>query len=172
MHNMIKAYEIGYMLEDVKVRMLKNVNINIFDIKINAKQDDTNLIPRWLAYILRSNNLAEINEQDMSIELTRALSREKISSSDQLTQLKPDFYIKLNKIMREMRENEREKLLIYMNDLLDIRLWKIINIARSAALTPDLEQKLTIEERILFNTIYKAISEFKDRVLRSEYNKD
>lgn len=162
---MRKAYEIGYMLEDVRVRFLTNVNIDIFDIDIKAKQDDTNLIPRWLAKILKDDNLVEINEQDMSIELTRALSREKMSSSDQLTQLKPDFYIKVNKFIDNLKENEKEKLIIYLHDLIDARLWKILNIVRSSTLTPEIEQKLTIEEKILFDGMYKEISKFKE-VLR------
>ncbi len=163
---MSKAYEIGYMLEDVRVRFLTNVNIDIFDISINAKQDDTNLIPRWLANILKDDNLVEINEQDMSIELTRALSREKITGSDQLTQLKPDFYIKVNRFIDDAKENEKEKLIIYLHDLVDARLWKILNIVRSSNLSPEIEQKLTIEEKILFNGMYKELNRFKERVLR------
>ncbi|RMF31166.1 MAG: DNA replication complex GINS family protein, partial [Candidatus Nitrosothermus koennekii] len=92
--------------------------------------------------------------------------REKITGSDQLTQLKPDFYIKVNKFIEDIKENEREKLIMYLHDLLDIRLWKILNIVKSASLTPELEQKLTIEEKILFNSMYKAINEFKDSVIR------
>jgi DNA replication initiation complex subunit (GINS family) len=162
----LKTYEIGYMLEDLKVRFLQDVKINIFDINIDAKRDDTIIIPRWLAQILKDTKLVEINEQDMSIELTRILSREKLTSIDQLTTIKPDFYIKINKFIQESKESDKEKLTIYLHDLIDIRLWKILNIARTTNLTPEFEQKLTIEEKILFNTMYKAINEFKNMVLR------
>lgn len=154
------------MLEDLKVRFLQDVKINIFDINIDAKRDDTIIIPRWLAQILKDTKLVEINEQDMSIELTRILSREKLTSIDQLTTIKPDFYIKINKFIQESKESDKEKLTIYLHDLIDIRLWKILNIARTTNLTPEFEQKLTIEEKILFNTMYKAINEFKNMVLR------
>ncbi len=154
------------MLEDLKVRFLQDVKINIFDINIDAKRDDTIIIPRWLALILKDAKLVEINEQDMSIELTRILSREKLTGIDQLTTLKPDFYIKINKFIQESKENDKEKLTIYLHDLIDIRLWKILNMARTTNLTPEFEQKLTIEEKILFNTMYKAINEFKNMVLR------
>jgi len=154
------------MLEDLKVRFLQDVKINIFDINIDAKRDDTIIIPRWLALILKDTKLVEINEQDMSIELTRILSREKLTSIDQLTTIKPDFYIKINKFIQESKESDKEKLTIYLHDLIDIRLWKILNIARTTNLTPEFEQKLTIEEKILFNTMYKAINEFKNMVLR------
>ncbi len=154
------------MLEDLKVRFLQDVKINIFDINIDAKRDDTIIIPRWLALILKDAKLVEINEQDMSIELTRILSREKLTGIDQLTTLKPDFYIKINKFIQESKGNDKEKLTIYLHDLIDIRLWKILNIARTTNLTPEFEQKLTIEEKILFNTMYKAINEFKSMVLR------
>ncbi len=154
------------MLEDIKVRFLQDIKINIFDIDINAKQDDTLIIPRWLALLLRDAKLVEINGQDMSIELTRILSREKLTGTDQLVSLKPDLYIKINKFIQDTKESEREKLMIYLHDLIDIRLWKILNIVRSTTIIPEVEQKLTIEEKILFNTMYKAINEFKNMVLR------
>lgn len=166
MKDIVDVYEIGYNLEDVKVRFLKNINLNIFDIIINAKPDDTTLLPRWVANILKKNKYVEINEQDISIELSRALSREKITGSEQLSPLKADFYIRLRDVLKNVNEVERDKLLIYLHDLLDIRIWKIINLSRSVNLTSDLEQKLTIEERILFNLIYKAINELKDMVLK------
>lgn len=156
----IKVYEIGYMLEDIRVRFLKDIKLNIFDINIDAKQDDTNIIPRWLANILREMKIVEINKQDIGVELIRALSREKISGNEQLTQLKPDFYIKIRSSFKDY-EGDKNKLTIYLNDLIDARLWKILNLARSTPLTVELEQKLTIEEKILFNAIYKAINEFK-----------
>lgn len=162
--SIIKIYELGYMLEDIRVRFLKSLKLDMFDVEIDAKQDDTNIIPRWLAYILRDMGIIEISKYDTSIDLTRALSRERISGNDQLTQLKHDFYIKIRRSLEE-HDGDKNKLMIYLNDLIDARLWKILNLARSTALTPDLEQKLTIEEKILFSTIYKAISEFKEGIM-------
>ena len=159
--DMVKVYTIGYMLEDVRVRYLQDVKLNMFDINIDAKKDDTSIIPRWLAEILSKDKLVEINEQDMSIELTRALSRERVSDNEQLAKLRKDLYIRLKPYI-----SKDERLAIYLHDLIDARLWKILNLARISNLTPELEEKLTIEERILFQSIYKAIDEFKGKVLK------
>jgi len=159
------VYHIGHLLEDVKVRFKKDTKIDIFSINIDAKENDLQNIPRWLAGILEESGMVEIQVQDMSVDLLRALSRERIAGSDQLSALKPDFYVRLNAYIESRKDSEREKLSISMQDLVLLRLGKIIHLARSAPLNPDLEQKLTYEEKTLFQLIHKASSDFKEHVL-------
>jgi len=52
-----------------------------------------------------------------------------------------------------------------MQDLVLLRLGKIIHLARSAPMNADLEQKLTYEEKTLFQLIHKASTDFKGCVL-------
>jgi DNA replication factor GINS len=160
-----KVYSIGYMTEEVKVRFKKDVKVNIFNISVDAKENDTQTVPRWLANILQENGLAEVQGQDMGVDLLRALSRERIAGSEQLSALKSDFYIRLHDFIRNKTGMEREKLNVSMQDIVLLRLSKITHFARSAPLTPDLEQKLTYEEKTLFQLIHKASKDFKECVL-------
>ncbi|MFQ5940241.1 MAG: hypothetical protein ACE5KA_00875 [Nitrososphaerales archaeon] len=153
------------MLEDVKVRFKRDIKIDIFSISIVANENDLQNIPRWLASILEENGIVEIHLPDMSVDLLRALSRERIAGTDQLSSLKPDFYIRLNAYIKSRQGVEREKLNISMHDLVLLRLGKIILLAHSAPINPDLEQKLTYEEKTLFQLIHKASSDFKECVL-------
>jgi DNA replication factor GINS len=164
-NELVKVYSIGYMTEEVKVRFKKDVKVNIFTIAIDAKESDTQTVPRWLAHIFEENGLAEVQGQDMGVELLRALSRERIAGSEQISALKPDFYIRLNDFIKSRGAVEREKLNVSMQDLVILRLGKITHFARSAPLTPDLEQKLTHEEKTLFQLIHKASKDFKEYVL-------
>jgi len=159
------VYSIGYMTEEVKVRFKKDVKINIFSLSVDAKESDTQTAPRWLAGILQENGLAEIQGRDMSNDLVSALSKERIAGSEQISALKPDFYIKLNDFIKNKTGMEREKLNISMHDLLLLRLGKIVHFARSAPLTPDLQEKLTYEEKTLYTLVHKASKDFKECVL-------
>lgn len=160
-----KVHSIGYMTEEVKVTFKKDVKVNISGISVDGKEGDTQVIPRWLAGILQENGLAEVHEQDMGIELMRALSRERIAGSEQISALKSDFYIRLNDFIKNKTSAEREKLNVSLQDIVLLRLGKIAHFARSAPLTPDLEQKLTHEEKTLFQLIHKASKDFKECVL-------
>ncbi len=158
-------HSIGYMIEEVKVRFKKNIKINIFQVSVDAKENDTQTIQRWLAQMFEENGLVEIQGQDMGVDLLRALSRERIAGADQISALKPDFYVRLQDHIKGKDGMEREKLAISMQDMVLLRLGKIIHLARSAPLTTDLEQKLTYEEKTLFQLIHKASKDFKECVL-------
>lgn len=164
-NQLVKVYHIGHLIEDVKVRFKRDVKIDIFGVNIEGKENDLQNIPRWLANVLEENGAVEIQVPDMSVELLRALSRERIAGNDQLSTLKPDFYVRLNTYIKSKEGSEKEKLSISMQDLVLLRLGKIIHLARSAPMNPDLEQKLTYEEKTLFQLIHKASNDFKECVL-------
>ncbi len=160
-----KVYSIGYMTEPVKVRFRKDVKIDIFNLSVDAKTDDMQMVPRWLANVFHEGGFAELQEPDLGIDLLRALSRERIAGSEQPSPLKPDFYIRLNHFIKTKQGAEKEKLLISLQDIVLLRLGKIIHFARSAPLTSDLEQKLTYEEKTFFRLIHKSATDFKECVL-------
>ncbi len=164
-NQLTKVYNVGHMLEDVKVRFKKDIKIDIFSISIEAKENDLQNIPRWLASLLQESGIIEIHIQDMSVDLLRALSRERIVGMDQLSAIKSDFYVRLNAYIETGEGVEGEKLKISMQDLVLLRLGKIIHLARSAPMNADLEQKLTYEEKTLFQLIHKASTDFKGCVL-------
>jgi hypothetical protein len=169
-HELARIYSIGYMTEEVKVRFKKDIKINIFSVSVEAKESDMQPVPRWLAAILEENGLAEVQEQDMGVDLLRALSRERIAGSEQISSLKPDFYIRLNDFIRNKTGMEREKLNVSLQDLVLLRLGKIIHLARSSPLTADLEQKLTHEEKSLYNLVHQGTKRFKEYVLGGKHD--
>lgn len=165
MGDITKVYQIGHLVEEVKVRFRKETKLGMFNVSIDAKEGDIQMLPRWLANILQEAGLAEAQEQDLGVELMRALSRERIAGTEQVSGLKPDFYVRVNDFISRTSSPEKEKLNVSMQDLVLLRLGKVIHFARSAPLTPDLEQKLTHEEKTLFQLVHKATSDFREYVL-------
>lgn len=156
-----RIYTIGYMLEPIRVRFKKSITLDTL-IKLDAKEDESRALPRWLARILATQGIVDTQDADMSIELLRALSREKISG-DKLNTLKQDFYISIKEFIEQQEKNVNlDKLLVTLQDMMLLRLDKIMRYAKSAYAMQEIESKLSIEERILLKNLHEAISEFKD----------
>lgn len=156
-----RIYTIGYMLEPIRVRFKKSITLDTL-IKLDAKEDESRALPRWLAKILATQGIVDTQDADMSIELLRALSREKISG-DKLNTLKQDFYISIKEFIEQQEKNVNlDKLLVTLQDMMLLRLDKIMRYAKSAYAMQEIESKLSIEERILLKNLHEAISEFKD----------
>lgn len=160
------AYRIDYMLEDLRVTYKRDIKIRVDDIAIDAKEGDISSIPRWVAKILLGYNAIEIQESDISTYLSRALNRERIAKSHDLSGLEPDFYIRINDYLEGLEEREREKLIVSLNSFVASRLEKIVKLAASYPLSSELEAKLSAEENELYLLIHNSASVFKEKVLR------
>jgi DNA replication initiation complex subunit (GINS family) len=108
----------------------------------------------------------------MGIELLRALSREKIAG-DKLNALKQDFYISIKDFINDAKRREQQeqkvnidRLLITLQDIMLLRLDKIMNYAKSAYAMQEVEPRLSIEEKILIKSLHDAINEFKDYIVK------
>jgi DNA replication factor GINS len=160
------AYRIDYMLEDLRVTYKRDIKIRVDDIAIDAKEGDISSIPRWVAKILLGHNAIEIQESDISTYLSRALNRERIAKSHDLSGLEPDFYIRINDYLEGLEEREREKIIVSLNSFVASRLEKIVKLAASYPLSSELEAKLSAEENELYLLIHNSSSVFKEKVLR------
>ncbi len=160
------AYRIDYMLEDLRVTYKRDIKIRVDDIAIDAKEGDISSIPRWVSKILLGYNAIEIQESDISTYLSRALNRERIAKSHDLSGLEPDFYIRINDYLEGLEEREREKLIVSLNSFVASRLEKIVKLAASYPLSSELEAKLSAEENELYLLIHNSSSVFKEKVLR------
>ncbi|GBC72983.1 hypothetical protein HRbin04_00378 [archaeon HR04] len=164
-----RIYAIGYMLEPIKVRFRKGIKINMLEMMLEASEDESRMLPRWLARILHANGIADVQEQDMGIELLRALSREKIAG-EQLTAVKHDFYIGLKEFISRQHAANRDRLMVSLQDIVTLRLKKIMDYSgklrvTSSNITPEIEQRLSVEERALFRALHDAVSIFRGYIL-------
>ncbi len=85
-----------------------------------------------------------------------------------LSSIDPDFYVRVNNYLRNIDEKERESLIVSLNPFIASRIQKIVKISASSPLVPEIEEKLSLEEKLLYENFYKMTSNFKKLVLNLE----
>jgi DNA replication factor GINS len=160
---------LDYLLKDVRVIYLRDVEIPIPPfVSIDAKEGDMTSVPRWISRILSEEGLIEVHDEDHLSYIKRALNRERISSNHVLSTIDPDFYVRVNNYLRNIDEKERESLIVSLNPFIVSRMQKIVKLSSSSPLVPEIEEKLSLEEKILYETFYEKTFNFKKLVLKLE----
>jgi DNA replication factor GINS len=162
---LIQVHSIGYRLQDVKVNFSYDLKIEAPTVSIESKQGDLSSIPRWIAEVLSSEKLAQVQDTDMVVALKQAVMKENVQGDFDLSTLELDFYIKVNSFTQRLPQEDRDKIESMLNSLIRKRQGKIIKLADSSKMTSDLAKKLTIEERTLFDYIHNNSIEFKEQIL-------
>ena len=160
------TYLLEYLLEEIRVTFKSDVKISINDISIDAKEGDILLLPRWLTKILSKKNLIEIQDNEMSSYVSKALNRERISKPHDISGIDADFYIRVDDFLKSLNEKERETLMVSLNSFVISRLGKIVKLAAASSLSAEMETKLSAEEKQLYNFINTSSLAFKESVLR------
>lgn len=160
---------LDYLLKDVRIIYLKDIEIQIPPfLFISAKEGDMTSVPRWISIILNKEGLIEIHDEDNLSYIKRALNRERISSGHVLSAIDPDFYVRANNYLRSIDEKERESLIVSLNPFIASRIQKIVKLSASSPLVPEIEEKLSLEEKLLYKTFYEMAFNFKKLVLKLE----
>ena len=162
---LIQVHSIGYRLQDVKVNFGFDLKINAPTVFIEAKQGEILSIPRWIAEVLSTEKIAQVQDTDMIVALKQAVMKENVQGDFDLSTLELDFYIKVNSFTQRLPQEDRDKIESMLNSLIRKRQGKIIRLADSSKMTSDLAKKLTVEERTLFDYIHNNSMEFKKQIL-------
>jgi DNA replication factor GINS len=159
------TYLLEYLLEEIRVTFKSDVRISINDINIDAKEGDILSLPRWLTKILSRKDLIDIQDNEISSYVSKALNRERISKPHDISSVDIDFYIRVNDFLKSLNEKERENLKVSLNSFVMSRLEKIVKLAAASSLSAEMEAKLSAEEKQLYNFIHSSSSAFKQWVL-------
>ena len=159
------TYLLEYLLEEIRVTFKSDVKISINDINIDAKEGDILQLPRWLTKILSKKFLIEIQDNEMSSYVSKALNRERISKPHDISGIDADFYIRVDDFLKSLNEKERETLMVSLNSFVMSRLGKIVKLAAASSLSAEMETKLSAEEKQLYNFINTSSLAFKESVL-------
>ena len=159
-------YQIGYLTEEVRVSYKKDVKMGIDGVSIDAKEGDMASLQRWIAKLLAEQDAVEIQSTDLAGYVSRAMNRERIARPHDLSGIDIDFYVRVNDYLEGLRERERENLLVSLNTFIASRLEKIVKLAAASPLSPELESRLSAEEKELYFLINDASSKFRKGVLK------
>jgi DNA replication factor GINS len=160
------AYHFEYMMQDIRITYKRDLKVSVGSITIDAREGDISSLPRWLAKLLVEESAIEIQDNDSSAYISRALNRERISKPHDLSGLDPDFYIRVHDYLEGLNEREKESITVSLLSFVTSRLEKIVKLAAASALSPELEAKLSVEEKELYLLIHSYSSEFKQKVLK------
>jgi DNA replication factor GINS len=155
-----------YLLEEIRVTFKSDVKISMNDINVDAKEGDILLLPRWFTKILSNKNLIDIQDNEVSSYISKALNRERISKPHDISSVDVDFYIRVNDFLDSLGEKERENLIVSLNSFVLSRLGKIVKLAAASSLSAEMESKLSAEEKQLYNFVHSSSLAFKESVLR------
>jgi DNA replication factor GINS len=159
-------YQLGYMLEEVRVTYKEDAKMSVGNIVIDAKGGDMSSLPRWIAKILVEQGTVEIQSNDVTGYISRTMNRERIAKPHDLSGVDVDFYVRVSDYLEGLKERERENLIISLNTFVASRLEKIVKLAAASSLSPELEGKLSAEEKELYILINKVSTKFKKGVLK------
>lgn len=160
------TYQLGYLLEEVRVTYKEDTKMSIGNLVIDAKEGDMSSLPRWIAKILVEQGAVEIHSNDVTAYISRTMNRERIAKPHDLSGVDVDFYVRVNDYLEGLKERERENLIVSLNTFVASRLEKIVKLAAASSLSPELEGKLSAEEKELYILINNASTKFKKGVLK------
>jgi len=163
--DLTQVHTLGYSLQDVKVTFNHDIKVSASEVSIDAKHGEILTIPRWVANVLESEKLVDIQDTDMVVALKQALVKENVQGDFDLSTLDSDFYIKIRSYMQKLPQQDSDKVESMLNTLIRKRQGKIIRLADSSKMTLDLAKKLSIEERALFDSIHSQSTSFKKQFL-------
>src|SRR5574342_46478 len=152
--DLTQVHTIGHGLQDVKVTFNHDIKIDASDVSIDAKHGEIISIPRWVANVLASEKLVDVQDTDMVVALKQSLVKENVQGDFDLSTLDSDFYIKVRTYMQRLPQQDQDKVESMLNTLMRKRQGKIIRLADSSKMTSDLAKKLSIEEHALFDVIH------------------
>jgi hypothetical protein len=162
--------EASFLLRPVKVVAKKKVpeaRLSTFTVP-EMKEGATLEVPRWVAEVLEEDGLVEREEDSVENELYRALQREKLQGSTQMSPIGGDFYLKLKRYIMMLRKKgvddpHYQKVLASANGLMTMRLVKMVTLAGYTS-QPEPHQLLSPEELALFRQIKSMIQLWRDSV--------
>lgn len=163
--DLTQVHTIGHGLQDVKVTFNHDIKIDASDVSIDAKHGEIISIPRWVASVLASEKLVDVQDTDMVVALKQSLVKENVQGDFDLSTLESDFYIKVRTYMQRLPQQDQDKVESMLNTLMRKRQGKIIRLADSSKMTSDLAKKLSIEERALFDVIHTQSVDFQKQIL-------
>jgi hypothetical protein len=175
----IRDREFAYLLSGTRLRVKQKFpRIDIGSIHLEPMNEGDSIdLPRWVAEVLVDMNLCESQEESFSSEVFKAVTREKIAGNDQLSTLRPDFYLKIRRHLNyasgstslkpiSTQELDKTRTLIY--DLIALRLRKILSIAASLSPPIDIKEKLTPEEYQIFDSIYRLLQTWRSMIMEGK----
>jgi DNA replication factor GINS len=138
----------------------------------------------WVAKELASAGMVHFREDEIldSTKLFKAQWKEGVQVPGQISELPEEFYPKLRRFLKDLKNQatqsqqsekfqECERVKHLARDIVNSRLKKIVALASGPGQSEQVLNKLTKEEKIIYEQLVKIISEWKAKILENGADK-
>lgn len=176
----VKLEDLDFIFENEKVKVVANRNhpeIRLAGLTVGPFEEAKEYeVMYWIARELERMGIAKFREEEKLdlIKLHKIHWKERAQTSRAIAELPEGFYPKLRRLLEELRRKavrdpekmrDYEKAIRIAKDIVNCRMRKIVLLASATAKTNQLLEKLTEEERILYNQINSIIGEWRTKIL-------
>jgi hypothetical protein len=170
-----------FIFENSLVRIVVNRNcpeIELAGLKVGPYEEGKEYeVKYWTATELERAGIARFREEELLDirRLDRTLWNEKVQQTRQVSHIEEDFYPRLRRFLSSLRRganNNSEKIVEYRkamdtaNDIVNVRLRKIVYLASSPEQTDQTLKDFAKEERTLYDCLFTIINDWKGNILK------
>jgi len=172
-----------FVFENTPVKIIVNracPEIELAGLKVGPFQEGKEYEVRfWIARELENAGIARLREEELLnlVKLNKIHWKERVQSAQQISSLFEDFYPRLRRYLADLKREavkKPEKMRDYdkarslSRDIINLRLKKIVSLASAPAQTNQVLNNLTREERVIYKSLYKTISEWRTEILKTK----
>jgi hypothetical protein len=170
-----------FVFENTPVRVMCNRNcpeIQLVGLKLGPFEEGKEYeIQYWIANELERAGIARFRDEELldTRKLDKILWKEKVQQARQVSHIEEDFYPRLRRFLSRLKKGansspernaEYRKAEAVAQDIINIRLRKIVALASSPEQTNEILNDLAKEERTLYNRLYTIINEWKTSIAK------
>ena len=171
-----------FVFENTPIKIVANRDspeIELPGVKVGPFKEGKEYEVRfWIAQELKKIGIAHIREEEpIDFKMLNKIQwKEGFQTAQRVTALPEDFYPKLRRYLEELNEEaikkpekreNCEKTKKLADDITRTRLKKLVSLASSPKQTRQILGNLTKEERMLYDYLYKTISEWRTEILKT-----
>ncbi|NLE05888.1 MAG: DNA replication complex GINS family protein [Crenarchaeota archaeon] len=177
--------DLDFIFENTPVKIIANRNqpeIKLAGLSVGPMEEGGEYeVYYWIGFVLVHAGIAHFREDDEldATKLYKVQWKERVQAAGQISELTEDFYPKLRRYLSEIKkestttrqpervqEYEKAKQLAW--DIVNSRLKKIVSIASGPTHIEQIVKKFSTEEKIIYEQLHKAISEWRNCILKEE----
>ncbi len=167
----LKDEELKFGNQNIKISLTKDIpSLKIGSVEVKeSKAGEMIEVPRWASDVLCNLGFGE-REDDMGVELFKALTRERMQEPTQLSGLPANFYFKLRSYIQNFstgsaaNEADFEKVSNSARSIIALRISKLLCLVGLPSPPQDV-QSITPEEKILYDSIHELVSRWKESMV-------
>lgn len=164
----IKDIEMEYLNSFIKIVLIRNIpylEINN-EIYNDLKQGTVLNVRRWIGEKLIEAKVAKYEEDKIDINYLRQLEWKERNIINEVQEVPKYFYLMIKEKMKYCNEEEKREFYNIIQDIISLRLAKLIRIATMPTTIRDIDKKISIEEEVLFEVLKSIIENWKKEVLK------